>query len=132
MKNNNHDAGFTDGSLPNEILRDLSAFHVTPQVRAVVAAASTHVRMTSKLRDTYVSLAPRSGGFVASFVHKARLTVAMPPARAEALRGQHGWKVRRKNCVTSYLQIPSDGLVSEAQRSVARDLLVEAIKWRTP
>jgi hypothetical protein len=131
MAGNSDRSGVADATLRNDVVQDLNAFRVIPEVRALVEAAGTRVRFTSRISNHYVSLSTQSGGHIASYVHRERLTVALPPSRAAEVSGEYKWKLKPRSGVTSYVQIPSGGLASEAQRSVALNLLVEAIKWRT-
>lgn len=119
------------GSLPANVAADLDAFGVSPSVRIIIEMASTHTRITSNLvSGDYVSISPSDGGYIASFIHQERLTVAMPPAKAQTVGATYGWNVESGSGVTSFLKIPSTGLVTEAQRSVAATLLVDAVRWR--
>ena len=120
-----------EGSMPANVVADLKKYTVSSDLRAVIEATSARTGITSHVvSGSYVSISPDNGQPIAGFIHRKRMTLAMPPPRAELVASQYGWRVQRKNGVSSYVKIPADGLVTEAQRAVARDLLVEAICWR--
>ncbi len=125
------DAGTGRPSLPGATAEHLRELGVVPDMQALVAAASAVRSITSHVvRGDYVAISPGAGGHIAGYVSQRRLSLALPPGRADAVGAKQGWAVWPDSGITSYVQIPAIALASEAQRVVALSLLLESLDWR--
>lgn len=101
----------------------------SPPIRTLAVELAKRTAVESNRQEQYVSLRPSMEGAVALYLHRQRISIALPPERAPEVVGQlPGATLNHKTPATTYLDVP-DHLLGE-QPGAVLDLAEEAVAWR--
>jgi len=113
----------------NTMQQHLDDLGPTPPVRSLADELAKRTAVESDRQEQYVSLRPSMEGAVAVYLHRTRVSIALPPERAPEVASQlHGAALNHKTPATTYLDVP-DGVLA-AQPGLVLELAAEAVAWR--
>lgn len=99
-------------------------------VRTLATELAKRTAVESDRQEQYVSLRPSMEGAVAVYLHRTRISIALPPERAPEVVGHlPGATLNSKTPATTYLDVPSDVLATNPQAIL--HLAADAVAWRT-
>ena len=100
----------------------------TAAVRQFATELAKRTAVESDRQEQYVSLRPSMEGAVAVYLHRARVSIALPPERAPEIVGQlPGGTLIHTTPATTYLVVPDHVLAGACP---ALDVATEAVAWR--
>ncbi len=111
------------------VAEDVGRLNPDQQVAALINQVAKVREVRSEHRG-YVSIAPLVGRGIALYVHRSRISIALPPERAEGvLRAFPAFAIERKSPATTYVVVHAAALRDFFDGALG--LALEAIDWRS-
>jgi hypothetical protein len=109
-----------------ELTRHLVELDVASTIRQFVEEVARRRKVTSQLKASYVNIRRNGASSVAMYVHRAKVSLSLDPARAQAMAARlPGSVLQEKSAATSYLVVDEEVLRAAPQELVV--LAVEAV-----